>query len=294
MVHRPTIVILGVGRLGSALACLARDAAYTVAAVTAGHKGTVAAFSKATGFPAFVDNVEAAKRGEVIILTVPDRILPEVLAELVKGKQLQQGQILLHTSGVLAGEVLAPARQFGVAIGSMHPLQSFADIETARQNLSGSAFAIDGDSKAVNAASRLALDLGGRVLRVPPEERALYHAAACFASNYVVALLHVAESLLSRWVIEEQDALKALLPLVTGTLRNVAAQGTAAALTGPIMRGDTATVAQHLKALPEEFLSIYQSLGQATLRLSGDRTPQTERELITNLLTADGVQKKGG
>ncbi|SMD05169.1 Rossmann-like and DUF2520 domain-containing protein [Sporomusa malonica] len=294
MVQKPTIVILGVGRLGSALACLASGAGYTVAAVTAEHTETVAAFSKMTGFPAYIDNIKAATLGDVIILTVPDRMLPVVLAELVQGNQLRRGQIMLHTSGVMAGEILAPAREFGVAVGSMHPLQSFADIETARQNLSGSAFAIDGDQEAVAAASHLAADLGGRILQVPPQERIVYHAAACIASNYVVALLHIAERLLSRWTTDEQEALQALLPLVTGTLRNIAEQGTAAALTGPIVRGDATTVSQHLKALPVEFLSVYQSLGQATLQLAGDRIHQTQREIITNLLAMDGIQQKEG
>lgn len=285
--QKPTIVILGVGRLGSALACLARGCGYPVTAITAGHRETAENFSQITGIPAFFDNAEAAAQGDIILITVPDRILPVVLEELVIGKRLRPGQVLLHTSGVLAGEVLAAARQFRTSVGSMHPLQSFADIETAQKNLSGSAFAIDGDPEAVIAASHLAIDLGGRVLRVPPEERVLYHAAACIASNYLVALLHVAEKLLGRWATEEQEALQALLPLVTGTLRNVTQQGTTAALTGPIVRGDASTVAQHLKALPEGFLNVYQTLGQEALRLSGDRIPPAERQAIASLLAAD-------
>ncbi|BBB90195.1 MAG TPA: DUF2520 domain-containing protein [Methylomusa anaerophila] len=284
--QKPVIVILGAGRLGSALACLAKGCGYPVAAVTTGRRETAAAFSQATGIPACCDNTEAAAQGDIILLTVPDRILPVVLAELIAGQRLRPGQVLLHTSGVLTGETLAAARQFGTAVGSMHPLQSFADLETARRNLSGSAFAIDGDPLAVNAASRLALDLGGRILQVPPEERVLYHAAACIASNYLVALLHMAEKLLSRWTTGEQDALQALLPLVSGTLRNVARQGTSAALTGPIVRGDAATIAQHLQALPEEFLPVYQLLGQEALRLSGDRISPEERDAIASLLAS--------
>lgn len=283
--QKPAIVILGAGRLGAALACLAKDCGYPVAAVTTGHQETAAAFSQATGIPACRGNAAAAAQGDMILLTVPDRILPVVLAELIAGQRLRPGQVLLHTSGVLTGEALAAARQFGTAVGSMHPLQSFADLETARRNLAGSAVAIDGDPAAVNAASRLARDLGGRILRVPPEERVLYHAAACIASNYLVALLHTAEKLLSRWTADEQDALQALLPLINGTLRNVARQGTGAALTGPIVRGDAATVARHLQALPEEVLPVYKLLGQEVLQLAGNRVPPAEREAIARLLT---------
>ena len=283
---KPSIVILGVGRLGTALARLAQDCGYPVAAITARRRETSSAISQLTAIPAYFDNVEAAAQGDLILLTVPDRILPAVLAELVAGKRLRPGQVLLHTSGVLTSEALEPARHFGAAVGSMHPLQSFADAETARKNLSGSAFAIDGDAAAVDAASRLATDLGGTILRVPPEERVLYHAAACMASNYLVALLHTAEKLLTRWTIDESEALQVLLPLVRGTLRNVAQQGTAAALTGPISRGDASTVAQHLRALPEDIVPVYQILGKEALKLSGDRIPLAEREALAGLLTA--------
>ncbi|WP_425059045.1 hypothetical protein SCACP_36970 [Sporomusa carbonis] len=290
MEQKPTIVVLGVGRLGSALASVLATAGYKVAAVTARRRTTVETFSIATGIFAVFNNVDAAAQGDIILLTVPDRSLLAVLDELVAGQRLRRGQVLLHTSGVLPGEVLAPARQFGVAVGSMHPLQSFADIETARQNLPGSAFAIDGDPEAVDAAKCLVADLGGRVLRVPPQERALYHAAACMASNYLVVLLNIAEQLMSRWTVEQQDALQALLPLVTGTLRNVSRQGTAEALTGPILRGDASTVAHHIKALPEEFLAVYQSLGKAALGLTGNRITPAERRQIDSLLASNDSQ----
>ena len=281
---KPTIVILGAGRLGSALAYLIRDAGYPVAAITAGHRETAVAISQASGIAAVFDNAAAAALGDVIILTVPDRVIPAVLTDLLRGKQLHSGQILLHTSGAATAEILAPAREFGVSVGSMHPLQSFADCETARETLAGSAFAVDGDPAAAAAASRLVSDLGGGVLNVPPAERALYHAAACMASNYLVALLHVSEQLLSRWTGEEQDAIQALLPLAAGSLRNVARQGTAAALTGPIVRGDAATVAQHLQVLPLELHPVYQSLGRVALELAGERVPAAERKTMAELL----------
>lgn len=284
MTQKPTIVVLGIGRLGSALAYILPTIGYEVTAVTARGEATAAAFSMLTGISATFDNVEAATRGDIVFITVPDRSISAVLDELVAGQRLRRGQVLLHTCGALSGEVLAPARHFGVAVGSMHPLQSFADIETARQNLPGSAFAIDGDPEAIAAANRLVIDLGGRTLFVPPQERVLYHAAACMASNYLIVLLNMAERLMGRWTLEQQDALQALLPLVNGTLRNVSTRGTTEALTGPISRGDASTVAHHLKALPEEFLAVYQSLGAAALELTGSHITPAEREKLDKLL----------
>ena len=284
MTQKPTIVVLGIGRLGSALAYILPTIGYEVTAVTARGEATAAAFSMLTGISATFDNVDAATQGDIVLITVPDRSISAVLEELVAGQRLRRGQVLLHTCGALSGEVLAPARHFGVAVGSMHPLQSFADIETARQNLPGSAFAIDGDPEAIAAANRLVIDLGGRTLFVPPQERVLYHAAACMASNYLIVLLNMAERLMGRWTLEQQDALQALLPLVNGTLRNVSTRGTTEALTGPISRGDASTVAHHLKALPEEFLAVYQSLGAAALELTGNQITPAEREKLDKLL----------
>ncbi len=284
MTQKPTIVVLGIGRLGSALAYILPTIGYEVTAVTARGEATAAAFSMLTGISATFDNVDAATQGDIVLITVPDRSISAVLDELVAGQRLRRGQVLLHTCGALSGEVLAPARHFGVAVGSMHPLQSFADIETARQNLPGSAFAIDGDPEAIAAANRLVIDLGGRTLFVPPQERVLYHAAACMASNYLIVLLNMAERLMGRWTLEQQDALQALLPLVNGTLRNVSTRGTTEALTGPISRGDASTVAHHLKALPEEFLAVYQSLGAAALELTGSHITPAEREKLDKLL----------
>lgn len=286
MEQKPAIAILGAGRLGSALAAILADTGYEVAAVSAKHQETVEAFSKLTGIPGMVNNAAAAAQGDIIILTVPDRTIPEVLDELLVGQRLRPGQVLLHTSGALPGEVLAPARRFGVVVGSMHPLQSFADRETAKQNLPGSALAVDGDTEAVRAVNDLAAALGCRVLHVPPQERALYHAAACLASNYLVVLLTIAQQLMGRWTAKEQDALQVLLPLVTGTLRNISQQGTAAALTGPILRGDAPTIARHLEVLPTEILAVYQSLGKAALELTGNRITPARRKQIDNLLTS--------
>ncbi len=290
MDKKPTLAIIGFGRLGGALAQLARDGGYRIAAVTASSAATrdKAAMQH---FPVWTDNAAAAAAADLIVLCVPDRRISAVCSELVAGGRLRHGQVLLHTSGASGAELLADARAAGVAVGSFHPLQSFADASAA-ENLPGSAFAIDGDQAATTAAAALAQSFGGQILAVPPEERALYHAAAVITSNYLVTLLATAQTLFARWAPDEVAARAAMLPLAEGTLRNVSRQGAKAALTGPIVRGDAATVARHVAALPAELIPLYRQLGLATLSLAEDKLTDEQILALQRCLQApDNLQE---
>lgn len=285
MDKQPTLAIIGFGRLGGALAQLARDRGYRIAAVAAASAATRA---KATAqhFPVFSDNSTAAHAADLILLCVPDRQISAVCGELVANGRLRADQVLLHTSGASGAELLADARTAGVAVGSLHPLQSFADASTAAENLPGSAFAIDGDPAATTAAAALAQSFGGQILIVPPAERALYHAAAVITSNYLVTLLATAQTLFARWAPDETAARAAMLPLAAGTLRNINRQGAKAALTGPIVRGDATTVEKHLAALPKELIPLYRQLGLATLSLAEDSLTDQQIQALQRCLHA--------
>ena len=283
MAEKPALVIIGFGRLGRALAGAASQAGYPVAAVTAATAQTQEE-SMRQGWPVYKDNAAAAAQGDLILLCVPDRAIVPVCCELVAAGRLRTGQFLLHVSGASDAGILAPARTAGVAIGAFHPLQSFSDARAAAQSLPGSAFAIDGDPPAVAAATTLARNLGGRTLAVPPPDRGLYHAAAVMTSNYLVTLLSAAELLLTRWAPDEQAAREAVLALAEGTLRNIRRQGTKAALTGPIVRGDAATIEKHLQSLPESLLPLYQQLGLATLSLAKDSLSPEQHQALQDKL----------
>ena len=289
MKEKPLLSLIGFGRLGAALASAAQNSGYRIAAVASPGEETRRR-AAAQGFCAYADNAAAAAAGQVVLLCVPDRQIEPVCLELTTGGRLRAEQILLHTSGASAADLLLPAKAAGVAIGALHPLQSFAGTPADVQAFAGSFFAIDGDTQAKDAAEDLALALGGRCLCVPPQDRALYHAAAVMTSNYLTALLGIAEQLAAHWTPPGQ-ALETLLPLAEATLANIRRQGTAAALTGPIARGDIATVERHLQALPPALLPLYKELGLAALSLAAARLSAEQAAALRRLLTSP-VQKE--
>jgi len=160
-------------------------------------------------------------------------------------------------------------------------LQSFADIETAKTNLPGSYFAMDGDQQAIASGREIIAELGGHSFFVPAKDRALYHAAACVASNYLVSLAYCAAKMYEKFGLSSTTALQALSPLIQGTLANLQKVGLPAALTGPISRGDLPTIEGHFKAL-SEFDSgeaeLYKVLGLYTLQIALEKASITEQQ----------------
>jgi predicted short-subunit dehydrogenase-like oxidoreductase (DUF2520 family) len=204
----------------------------------------------------------------ILVLAVPDSALGEVAHDMARAGPAPAGCVALHLAGALSTDVLAPLHQAGYAVGSIHPLQAIADPWAGADRLFGSAYALAGEPAAIAAGRRLASYLAGRTLVVPPAFRALYHAAAVTASNYLVAVLAASVRLMADATIPEDEAVPALLPLLRGTLDNLEQLGVAAALTGPIARGDAETVRLHLRRLSERDRRLYCVLGRETLTLA--------------------------
>ena len=268
------IGIIGGGKVGC---CLAGYLKQDLQGITASSEAHSLQLAERFGLEPCT-NAELVQRADVLLLTVPDRLIGMVAEQLVHTcvksasteaadrKQSLMGKIFLHCSGSMGLEVLAPLQRAGAQVGSLHPLQSFAGGAT---ELAGVYMAMDGDEAACEAATAIATALGGHPFRVPAAERAAYHAAACICSNYAVAVEALAQRLMSSWRGDEAAAWQALLPLFKGTAANL--ERTASprtALTGPIARGDVTTVAKHLAVLPPELLDAYCSLGLATTKLA--------------------------
>lgn len=271
------LAFIGAGRLGRALALAAAQAGCTVTAAASRTPAAAQALCAAAGGEPCATPAAAARRAPVVIITVPDGAIAAVAAEI----PWQPGQVALHCSGALDSTVLAPARQAGAAAGSLHPLQTLVRPEDGPRLLRGATFAVEGDPAAVAAARALVLALGGHPFELAPGAKALYHAAAVSASNYVNALAHMAERMWAAAGLPPDAALPALLPLMQGALANLAALGAAGSLTGPVARGDASTVARHLAALggrAPDLLPAYRALGLLALDLRPDH-PELRRLL---------------
>jgi predicted short-subunit dehydrogenase-like oxidoreductase (DUF2520 family) len=227
------LVVVGRGRVGGSIARAAEAAGIAVRPVSRDES---------------VDGAGA------VLLCVPDDAIAAVCGRIGTASPPLVG----HVSGASTLDVLVPAREHGSSTFSLHPLQTFADGETA---VSGTPAAIAGsDEAAISFARALAEALDMSPFEIPEESRAAYHAAAAMASNLLVALEESASELVER--IGVDDARELLAPLVMRTAANWAERGPAA-LTGPIARGDRATVERHRAAIAEtapELLPVYDAL----------------------------------
>ncbi|MFO7894785.1 MAG: Rossmann-like and DUF2520 domain-containing protein [Longimicrobiales bacterium] len=204
----------------------------------------------------------------ILILAVPDDALHDVANQVARLGAVPVPCVALHLSGALSTDVLTPLHTAGFTVGSLHPLQTVADPWSGAERLRGCAYAVAGQPGALTAARRLVAALDGRPLVIPPALRPLYHAAAVFASNYVLAAAAAVARTLAEAGISEQDAVAAALPLMRGTMDNVEQLGLGAALTGPVARGDLDTVRLHLSRLSARERRLYSALGLETVQLA--------------------------
>ncbi|HTE06266.1 MAG TPA: DUF2520 domain-containing protein, partial [Planctomycetota bacterium] len=165
------------------------------------------------------------------------------------GRPWPAGSVALHLSGSVEVSALAPLAHAGLATGGLHPLRSFVDPEHDARSMAGVVAALEGEPAALALAEQLAARLGMIAFRLAPGARPAWHAAASHACNHLVALLDQALDLMEHAGLARDAARAALLPLMAGTLENLARHAPAEALTGPIVRGDVPAVERHLHAL---------------------------------------------
>lgn len=287
--EKQTVAIIGAGKVGSALAIALERAGYAVVAAVSRTQRSAKALADRLPSAVATDLAGAAAAASVLLLATPDREIGAAAQAFADSGACRRGQVALHVCGSQSASSLQALRPAGVSIGAMHPLQTFSEIDAAVRSLPGTYFAIDGDERAVRTAREMVSALGGKSFCVPQERRALYHAAACVASNYTVALLHASVRMLAAVGMAEREALDALAPLLRATLDNAQAFGTLQALTGPIVRGDAGTVEKHLRSIDElspEESTVYRELGIYAQRMAQERgvyTPERQAELLTTL-----------
>lgn len=218
-------------------------------------------------------------RAEVIWFCVPDAAIASA-AESLTGVADWKSRVALHSSGALASDELAVLRRRGAAVGSVHPLMTF--VRGSRPSLTGVPFALEGDRRAVQEARAIVRDLRGRPFTIRKEQKAAYHAWGMFASPLLSALLAVSEDVAVAAGINRRSAKERMLPILRQTLANYARLGAAQSFSGPIARGDVATVRKHLKVLRRVpgAREVYVALARGALR----DLPAKNREGLEKIL----------
>jgi len=284
---KPTVSIVGAGRVGRTLAHRLHKLGWRIGAVVTRSPATARAAVRAIGDGTpFAISLESPNRGlrgsplplsrskanggrhkggletgasapeaiaaplaaDIILFTTPDDALPTVVRSLARiGGPQWRGKIALHTSGTLDRTALAPLARLGVHTGSLHPMQAFSGAIIPK--LAGVTFAIEGDAKARRAAQRIAREFGGSPVIIASRDKPIYHATAVLTCGSAYPLIESSLQMLERIGFTRQRAMQTLLPLTRQMLDNVERLGPRAAWTGPLSRGDYAVIAAHAKAL---------------------------------------------
>ena len=263
------IGFVGAGTVGTVLAESLTRAGHRVSKVASRTRASADALADSiAGCESVAGATEVAEECDLVFLTVPDDAIGDVAA----GVQWRPGMAVVHCSGATSLEALERASADGAAVGAFHPLQTFADPEIGLATLPGSSFGVEAADPELRATlHRMALELGCTAVDLQPEARALYHVSAVMASNHLVALIADAAGLWREFGFDRSSGLRALLPLIRGTVANLERQGLPAALTGPVARGDVGTVERNLGAVLErapELADVHRAMNRRVLELA--------------------------
>lgn len=282
------IAIVGAGRLGRVLGRSLHRAEWKIGAVVTRSDSSArsAVRTIGAGFP-LAGISSRILHANIVLITTPDDVISKVAAKLARiSRDEWRGKVVLHTSGALDDTALAPLARRGASTGALHPFQTFS--ERNSPPLEGIVFAIQGDPRAQRAGRRIARAVGGVPVTLRRDAKAAYHAAGTFASPFVLAVMECALRILMDCDFSRRRAKMALLPLVRQTLANFERFGAKESWTGPISRGDFATVARHKAALaqwPVEVRNAYDALARLSARLLSANPEDTLRGVDRALLT---------
>ncbi len=276
------ITIIGAGRAGRALATALERAGHNLERFV-----VRATIPGATRQEVWSENTRI--ESDVVFIATQDSEIRRAAASLV-GSVGTARPIVYHLSGALSSNVLEDLRELGCAVGSFHPLVSLNGVEGG-DPFGGAYFCLEGDAPAVELGSAFVADLGGHAFAIPGDFKPLYHAAAVTACGHLVALVDVALEMLTACGVDRDAAKDVLMPLMFGTLRNIDADDTVAALTGPFARADVGTVESHLGAfrtsVSTNAVETYLALAERSIELARDHAdPVALGELRSRILMA--------
>lgn len=215
------------------------------------------------------NNLDVVRTCDVIAITTQDRIIKDVVREIDAGMGRLDGKVLFHTSGADPSSILKPLDEKGSRLGSLHPLQTFPDIDSAIAVLPDTYIFIEGDKSVLETLTFIGEKIGYRVQMIGSNDKVLYHLSAVFVCNLLCALYYAGEKIMDAINID----LEPFLPIIRATLKNIENKGPLMSLTGPVIRGDLKTVEAHLRAMDdmEEHKDVYKTLSGIALKMAMER-----------------------
>jgi predicted short-subunit dehydrogenase-like oxidoreductase (DUF2520 family) len=270
-----TLCIIGAGKVGRTLARL-----WTTTQCIVVHDVLNRSLPSAQDACTFIgagrpiatfDDMRAAT---IYLITAPDDEIEHSCNALAETGLLDSSSVVFHCSGAKASSVLHAAAKCGAVTASVHPIRSFASPEQLLNNFAGTYCGAEGDLRALAVLSTMFTAIGGKMVAIDSERKILYHAAAVFASNYLVTLLDLAQHAYMEAGVAPETALNLMEPLVRATVDNAFRLGPKAALTGPIARGAMATVRVQQDAMDDwhpKFGDLYRDFAKLTVELAARR-----------------------
>jgi len=288
--RKPSVSLIGPGRLGIALAMALESAGYQIVSLVGRNRQKLRKTSQLLDVSCqllVARELEKGRLGDLIIISVPDDQIVTVAGDLarIKGKG---HPTVLHTSGALSSKVFASLAANGWHTGSIHPLASVSDPAGGVEALRRAYWCVEGDAVGIRVAKQVVRDLGARSFSLKSEDKPLYHAAAVMTSGNATALFDVALEMLERCGISRRNGQKMLAPLLASNTLNLSRSAPEDALTGTFARGDLATVRMHLSALKgkdlDEALQLYRLLGKRSIELVKNKIDSETADEIDKLL----------
>ncbi len=278
---RLKVGVIGAGRVGAVLGAALARAGHQVVAVSAVSEGSRAAAARMLPGVPVEPPPEVLTDADLVLLTVPDDVLPGLVSGLVSAGAPVTGRLLAHTSGRHGAAVLDPATRDGALPMALHPVMTFTGRPDDLDRLDGISWGVTAPEPVLPAAEALVIEMGGEPVVIDEANRALYHAGLASAANHLVALVAQSADVLRAAGVAEPSRM--LAPLLSAALDNALRLGDAG-LTGPVARGDVDTVAGHIAALRDtspEALQAYLALARLT----------ADRALAAGILSAPDAQR---
>ncbi|MEV5611594.1 DUF2520 domain-containing protein [Streptomyces sp. NPDC052225] len=261
---RLTVGVVGAGRVGPALAASLQLAGHRPVAVSGVSDASVRRAATLLPDVPLVPPAEVLARADLVLLTVPDDVLPTLVEGFAEAGVVRPGQLVVHTSGRYGARVLDPLLRAGALPLALHPAMTFTGTAVDVQRLAGCSFGVTAPEELRLAAEALVIEMGGEPEWIDEEKRPLYHAALALGANHLVTLVAQSMELLRDAGVSAPDRM--LGPLLGAALDNALRSGDAA-LTGPVARGDAGTVAAHVSELRKhapQTVAGYLAMARAT------------------------------